>query len=398
MRYYPADWLWFSRLLEKLALSDIPLTVRHAGDIALLSARWGVGAEEMDSPDNAVIANCDGSLIDMGHTENVLRLMSGNFTLRYFNRLRMGRTGYFLKSSTDVQKVRAEHEFLSSLPAAVRPFFPAVGAKSDDGYEIEIIPAFDVATLLLSRRFASQESAAELMKALEAYRDACPVKTCRPHEYAATMRALFLDKTRERLETLARLPVSVNLDMACRSNGFDSLGHFAAEHFALMEKSIAGESGSSLVFSHGDLFFSNILFDPLAGKIKLIDPKGGNAAGGMFLPAWYDIAKLSHSFLGRYDLLAHNEFSVRMADDLSWKAYAADMPGSSLLEARFLDFLNRKGIELWKTRLFECALFLSMLPLHADFPLRVCALLLQALDIHRRLTTPGSALYGSDTK
>lgn len=397
MRYYPADWAWFNHVLEKLNCTDLPLIVLHFGQAALVGACWNDSWEDINGQETAVIENSHERLVDIGRTDNVLQLVSGNFSLRYFNSLRFGRPGYFQKHSSDIRKIHMEHSFLSSLPSQVRPFFPIVGEMVEDvtggGYEIEIIPAFDVARLLLNGRFAESQCVENLMKALETYLDACPRRKCMLQEYSAKMRALFVVKTQERMDALARLPVSAKLDLTCRLGGFDSLAHFTAEHLALCEKSIAEDSGDELVFSHGDLFFSNILFDPLAGKIKLIDPRGGDGEAA-FLPIWYDLAKLSHSFLGRYDMLVYGEFSIVMENDLSLHVQIADKPGADSLEKRFIDFLGGKKIDLGKSRLFEASLFLSMLPLHADSPLRMQGQLLRALDIHKRLTTPGASLYG----
>ena len=71
------------------------------------------------------------------------------------------------------------------------------------------------------------------------------------------------------------------------------------------------------------------------------------------------------------------------------------MPGMNSLMKHFLDFLAEKKINIWRTRLYEASLFLSMLPLHTDSPLRMQAQLLQALDIHKLLMTPGTALWGA---
>ena len=398
MRYYPLDREWFSHVLDKHALTDIPLVVMYSGRAALAGMRCADNPEEMTGPETAVIENTHDRFVDIGHTDNVLRLVSSNFSLRWFNSLRAGRTGYFQKCSADVRKMRAEHAFLSALPVQVRPFFPVVGDFSEEdgkgGYEIESVPAFDVAKLLINGRFAAPESMDGFMQALEAYLDACPRQPCAAQEYTLRMRALFVAKTEERMDALARLPAGARLDLICRLHGFESLAHFTAAHLALVEKSIAADSGNELVFSHGDLCFSNILFDPITGKMKLIDPKGG---ADVFLPAWYDIAKLSHSFLGRYDMLVYGEFSVSTAEDISPQLHTVDMPGAGGLEERFLGLLRGRGLDLGTTRLFEAALFLSMLPLHAESPLRMCGQLLRALDIHKRLTVAGAPLRGAWT-
>ena len=158
MRHYPVDWVWFRRLLEKLELTDIPLVVRHLGRIALIGARWSDSAESIDCTETAVIEHTDDQFVDTGLTDNVLRLVGANFSLRYFNKLSFARAGYFRKSSLNITKIRAEYDFLSTLPAEVRPFYPAVGdlceTEGEGEYEVEIIPAFDVAKLLMHGRFA----------------------------------------------------------------------------------------------------------------------------------------------------------------------------------------------------------------------------------------------------
>ncbi|MDF4350792.1 capsular biosynthesis protein, partial [Vibrio parahaemolyticus] len=63
---------------------------------------------------------------------------------------------------------------------------------------------------------------------------------------------------------------------------------------------------------HGDLCFSNILYDFRAKKIKVIDPRGITPEGvkTIYGDLKYDLAKLSHSILGLYDYIIAGYFSV----------------------------------------------------------------------------------------
>ena len=62
---------------------------------------------------------------------------------------------------------------------------------------------------------------------------------------------------------------------------------------------------------HGDLCFNNILYDLNSGTIRLIDPRGsfGDTIPGIYGDQCYDIAKISHSVLGRYDYFVNGLFS-----------------------------------------------------------------------------------------
>jgi hypothetical protein len=110
--------------------------------------------------------------------------------------------------------------------------------------------------------------------------------------------------------------------------------------------------------SHGDLCLSNILlcFD---GKVRFIDPRGVES---IWLDEYYDIAKLSQSFLGEYDYII-NDLPVIP------KPYIKDM---------FIGYTARAGMSHQLLIAYEASLFISMCPLHADRPDHVKAFLHKA--------------------
>jgi hypothetical protein len=63
---------------------------------------------------------------------------------------------------------------------------------------------------------------------------------------------------------------------------------------------------------HGDFCFNNILYDLHGGIVRLIDPRGsfGDKCPGIFGDCKYDLAKLAHSGIGRYDYLVNGLFSL----------------------------------------------------------------------------------------
>lgn len=75
-------------------------------------------------------------------------------------------------------------------------------------------------------------------------------------------------------------------------------------------ESIAENWPKEVCYGHGDLCFSNVLFDNRSELIYLIDPRGyfGKEASTL-VPLNYDLFKIAHSYLGNYDQIIFNRFS-----------------------------------------------------------------------------------------
>ena len=113
--------------------------------------------------------------------------------------------------------------------------------------------------------------------------------------------------------------------------------------------------------------------------IRFIDPKGALVEEELWTNPYYDIAKLSHSICGLYDFFNCGLYDIVLNEDLKFELK--------------IDFNNEKYIELFrrklldsdidfkKIRVYEASLFLSMLPLHMDFPKKVFGFLLNGLSI-----------------
>ncbi|MDR1381736.1 MAG: hypothetical protein LBJ47_09710 [Tannerella sp.] len=388
---FPVDTEWFDHAVKKALCSGLPLYVYARYDdgerpalVKLPAVRDGAGGEQ----ETARLTAPAGCFADLRDVVSVLRLFSNAFSLRFFNVLEVSRTGYFRKFSADKAKIAAEYAFLSAVPEAVRPWFPHVGElvrnTAGASYEIEIIPSLDVGKSLLNGVFDNETTCAALLRQLESYLAACPKKRITTQEYRQAAAKAFLDKTRERAGAVCKLPVCGSLDRICELFRLPSFRDFAEAYCRALERDIRTAPEQELVFSHGDLFFSNILFNPLSGGIKLVDPRGlnaGDVASG-FLPAWYDLAKLSHSFLGGYDLIAYDLAEVRLRPDLTPGLHIPSLPGLLRLRNCFLNRLPAWKIPLRRLRLYEGSLFLSMLPLHADSPARMACQLVRAVELY----------------
>jgi hypothetical protein len=118
-------------------------------------------------------------------------------------------------------------------------------------------------------------------------------------------------------------------------------------------------------FIHGDYCFSNILFDVNSFIIKLIDPRGSFGSKGVYGDSRYEIAKLRHSAIGRYDFIVSNLFKITANNNVINYEIASN-ENFRISEEIFDSFIVNNGYNINEIKLIETSLFISMLPLHSD--------------------------------
>jgi hypothetical protein len=114
---------------------------------------------------------------------------------------------------------------------------------------------------------------------------------------------------------------------------------------------------------HGDLCFSNILFDVNNQIIRLIDPRGSFGKKGIWGDARYDIAKLRHSVCGLYDYIVANMFELQQTGG-EFNGRVCATGTQNVVALSFDRLVAGLGYDLNDVRFIEGLLFISMLPLH----------------------------------
>jgi hypothetical protein len=131
---------------------------------------------------------------------------------------------------------------------------------------------------------------------------------------------------------------------------------------------------------HGDFCFSNILYDSRTRRVRVIDPRGlvGEQAS-LYGDQRYDLAKLAHSIVGRYDQIIAGRYRVAVAG-ADYELSFEENPAQAWLQEGLGDLVvdGCSGLDP-AVRAVMTGLFLSMLPLHADRPDRQRAFLANAL-------------------
>lgn len=130
-------------------------------------------------------------------------------------------------------------------------------------------------------------------------------------------------------------------------------------------------------FIHGDFCFSNILFDPASGVMRLIDPRG-SWGSGYYGDIRYDLAKLRHSVVGSYDFIVNDSFTITKYDNTLELVIHA-----SLAQKKIESYFDSLIVREWNIRhivFIEGLLFLSMIPLHTERKERQLAMFAIGLD------------------
>tara|TARA_R100000808_G_C2151387_1_gene160411 strand:- start:2662 stop:3618 length:957 start_codon:yes stop_codon:yes gene_type:complete len=127
---------------------------------------------------------------------------------------------------------------------------------------------------------------------------------------------------------------------------------------------------------HGDLCFSNILYSGRGQVVRLIDPRGSFGSSTIFGDPLYDLAKLSHSYRGRYEYLISDRFTIaHHGNEISFRY--ANKNAVYINE----EFLNFKKFKDPRVKVIEGLIFIGMCSRHYDSMDRQLAMYGTALEL-----------------
>jgi hypothetical protein len=387
------------RFLEKVAFADhemvaTPSPAWPGTCIAALDTRWLRRLLGCDTPKSrrdffpdvkdsfeAIPAE---SLLCLSEADVFVRFLSGSFYTRAFNTIsERGRT--IVKRSNSVAKMRSEHDFWYLLPPELQRFFvqpfQLTASATSASYRMERLNVPDLAVLWVHGPDAMPDEAfGDFLDAVFEWLGERPRRTD-PAGARAIAEDLYVTKLHRRVEELLATEVGQRLDRLLQATvALDGLRGLVAKVGELLRKRGGVASGEEVALSHGDLCFSNILFDRRSRLLKFIDPRGATTEADLYSDPYYDVAKLSHSILGGYDFLNHGLFDI-FVDELLRIELRTDRPPPGVREQGFRERLTRNGFDPVRTRLYEATLFLSMLPLHVEAPRKLLAFALTAANI-----------------
>ena len=180
---------------------------------------------------------------------------------------------------------------------------------------------------------------------------------------------IYINKTIERLEKVKQdknFSRYFEKEFYINNIKIESLNKLKRLIIELVEK-LEINKREELNIIHGDYFFANILYDPTADIIKLIDPRGDFGGYGIYGDPNYDLAKLAHSVDGKYDFIVEDLFELEELDKgFNYKIVYSEKYDE--IKELFYSHFDKK-VRL-KIKFIQSLLFLSMIPLHKDKPKR----------------------------
>lgn len=324
------------------------------------------------------------SWLDFGHLQTFFRSKLSVTTARAFNTIRFdGLTAR--KASHDQAKIWGEAHWLQEAPPAVQVHCARLLAFGGEGEAVFYETEYEYLPVLSELFVHGAIGRQPWLRILGSCEDF--LKACAAHSTGASadkaLEVLTVDKTLKRLEAFGRA-TGFPIETPLRLEGVPMPSLIAmAERLAVGYDLASGRTDSVM---HGDLCFSNILYDSRVQRIKAIDPRGlVGEQPTIYGDLRYDLAKLAHSVVGRYDQIISGRYGLRR-NDLDYAISFEDIPAQPWLE-RALGDLDIQGVRglASSVRAVMTGLFLAMLPLHADRPDRQHAFIANALRLFRSL-------------
>lgn len=336
-----------------------------------------------------------GIWLDCGHINTYFKARANIFSTRSFNDIKFDDGTVVKSSKTSPNKIFAEGLWYESLPVPLRRYTPPLlkfdkGGTNFDGasyslHYLNLLSLNDLYTFCLvgtetwGKVFASIRQL--LSKFLAEFHSVSKVNA------PVLNNRIYLEKTRHRLFEFSK---KNNYDLSIRTRFVRSRDSLTLLEAAAEAASyIRPATHSDLSIIHGDLCFSNILFDFRDEAVKVIDPRGIDCDENftIFGDIRYDIAKLYHSIYGFYDFIIAGHYDLVTGAD---GVCSISFGGAEVERLEVVDNFRREILGYFpydekEILAITVLLFLSMLPLHADRPDRQAAFIANAFRLFKEL-------------
>ena len=314
---------------------------------------------------------------DIGTLDGYLKTNKNNFNCRFFNKLDLDEYSVLHKKSK-YEKVTSEiNWFKETQDTDFEKMSPKFyeSEKTNDEYGIEY---YDYLTLSeyftfypLSPYSRTYIFSSLIDKMIKLYKN----NKISNKSFEDLLKQILWDKTLNRINEWERKDL-ISIEKI-QINDKSYLGVFQVlEKLKDAIMKLSNECDTYISIIHGDPAFSNILFSPRNMIYKFIDPRGNFGIDTIYGDYRYDIAKLRHCYHGRYDEITNNLFEIEENEGkINIKFYKNN---------EYIDFdeiLEKKDVNIDDIELIEGLLFISMIPLHNDYPERQIAFFARGIQI-----------------
>ena len=339
-----------------------------------------------DLGDETLLISPDGFAIDISDIASFLNFFSSGFEARYFNQL-IGDAHTLVKKSADKEKILKEYHFYRLIPELIKKWYVMpYDLKIEDEYASYTMERLNVPDMALQwiHNSVSVRDFSTFLDKIFSFISSRPVRMISKDKYLRKFNDLYFQKVLDRIKKLENTDLFQKLHTYIVNGTEYTLDKIIEDYHKLYNKLVKEVKEYQEVIGHGDLCFSNILYDKNTYMMKFIDAKGALKEEDLWIDPYYDLAKLSHSILGNYDFINNELFTVTLDHSLS---LLFSLKSRSLNQHKelFIEKVKQTGFDIRLIRLCEASLFLSMLPLHIDNPRKVLGFILNAIQIIEEL-------------
>lgn len=320
---------------------------------------------------------------DLSDLNNFRSFITGGFDARFFNSL-SGDDYCVVKTSEKKDKIKAEYKFYELLPDDMKQWFVRPFSYSEDGdkasYKMQRYHMTDLAIRYVHGSISAAEFE-DILKQLFYFVSQRKSVEVTGIEYESEAKRLYVSKVYDRVKQLKAMPGYEDLASVIKSlTNYSDIDEIVTRYVNMYD-SIRSRMQFSHVkcVSHGDMCFSNILYSHPDSFLVLIDPKGAMTEDELYMDPYYDLAKLSHSVCGLYDLFNSDLYEIVVDENMKARV-TVDADNRQYVEL-FREHLVAANMDFRLIRLYEASLFLSMLPLHMDRPKKVFGFVMNAIAI-----------------
>ena len=325
--------------------------------------------------------------LDLGHESEYLETKK-IVKARFFNAITIDdKRGILTKSSEERQKLINEIQWYLKMPSSLQYLTPRIYDYSlnptKPEVQMEYYPYETLHTLYIYANLEMNDWEKIIEKMLFVRKEMSECTEAKVLKVTEKdLLDIYYNKTFERLNHLLQDPVfQLFYEQSPEINGvsYPPLNYIIGNLEKVLKQYQLVTTKSARII-HGDFCLSNILLDRESNLIKLIDPRGQFGSFDIYGDEFYDIAKILHSFEGSYDHIITDHFEL---NEESLLTYTYDFEKNERQTA-ITELVNRKVAESYdikKIRLIEGLLFLSMIPLHKDYPNRQKVMFGQAMKI-----------------
>lgn len=307
---------------------------------------------------------------------------------RSFNKIEIDDfRGTIKKTSTNNKKLLMEIEYYKKLPPELKVFFPRMLdylATPEEAFQVleyysyptlsEIYCYEDVPIFVWNRilaklsRITFEEFSSHNLQANESH---------------PTLAEVFIEKTEVRNSELLKQDSPLSKVLQAPDLLINGVSYKGVDKVLSQARRIVDLLTNEISIIHGDFCLSNILCEPDSNNIKLIDPRGGFSESSCLGPQLYDVAKLGHSLLGRYDLIIADKFTLNL-NGINKSEVNFEILENSLhsqIENEYLNTYLKGYITKEISRMLSGLILLSIPIFHINKQDRAIAMVLQGIKL-----------------